>query len=418
MSKAELKEKIKNIIKKNIQLVAVIGFVIGALMISDSLKSNHDIAKNDRTSDRVIFVENKIISPEKHRVSFETTGNVEARGEIEIVAQVGGRIVDVHESFFSGGNFKKDEVLFQIDPRDFEFEVSNLEAQVAKAQTVLELEIAESKAALFEWKQINNDKKAPKLVAREPQLAEAKSNLKSAKASLGNAKLNLERTKFTLPFDGKVLDSSVALGGYISAGQSYGTVFDINSLEVRASLEDNKLRWLLGTNNPEITISTTYLGQTKEYQGKLKRSASSLNTATRFATVRFGFLEEIDDLLPGVFADIKIRGQQIDNVLLIDPSALQDQSTIWAIENDKLVKIEPEIIYSNSNYFVIKAENKEINVVISRLSGVSEGMKVVSKNVPVLKKQIEEIIKIKDDKDVNIIPETDIEVQTTVDSKE
>lgn len=382
MNKDQLKKKIKKIIKSNIQLVAVIGFVVGSLLISESLKSDYKIAKNDTKEDRIIFVENKVILPIKHRVSFQTTGNIEARGEINTIAEVSGRIIDVHEAFFSGGNFKKDEVLFQIDPRDFQFEVNKLEAEVAKAQTNMDLEIAESKVALYEWKQINSKKKAPELVARKPQLAEAKSNLKSAEAGLGNAKLNFERTKFTLPFDGKVVESSIALGQYINAGQSYGTVFDIGSLEVRASLEDNKLRWLLNSNNPEIKIITTYLGQTQEYQGKLKRSASSLDASTRFATVRFGFLEDVNDLVPGVFADIKIRGEEIDNVLLIPSSALQDQSTIWKIEDNKLVRIEPEIIYSNANYIAIKGEGEEVNVVISRISGVESGMQVETADKP------------------------------------
>src|SRR5690606_3237290 len=110
-----------------------------------------------------------------------------------IVPEVSGRVVFVHAAFFEGGQFAAGEVLFKIDPRDFELEVARREAEVARAQTVLELAEAESSAALGEWKQIHGKRPAPDLVARKPQMAEAAATLKSARAQLEEAKLRLER---------------------------------------------------------------------------------------------------------------------------------------------------------------------------------------------------------------------------------
>jgi RND family efflux transporter MFP subunit len=367
---------IKSKLKNNIQLIVVIAFIVLSLAVSESLKSDYSSEKAGLVQNRTIFVESKIIEPKTHRVSFKVTGNVEARGLINITTEISGRITNVSESFFSGGSFKKGEVLFKIDPRDFQFEVERLEAEVAKAKTSLNLELAESKSAIYEWNQINKNRSAPDLVARKPQLAEAESNLKSAQAQLKNAKLDLERTKFTLPFSGKVVDSTIALGQYIAAGQSYGTVFDAKSLEVKASLEDSKLQWLINSKNPEIKITTKYLGKTQEHLGQLKRSASSMDTSTRFAAVRFGFLEKSPNLLPGIFADIEIKGEEIENALLVPSSALQDNSTMWQIIDNKLAKIDPEIIYSNSDYIVMKGQGQKVDVVVSKISGATEGMVV------------------------------------------
>ena len=172
-----------------IQFILVIVFIAGSFAISFSLQSQKSSAGKNIGKERVVFVSAEVIQPEPYRISFDVTGNVEARADIGIVPQVQGRIIEMNENFFSGGLFKAGETLFRIEPRDFELEVQRLEAEVARARTTFNIEQAESKAALEEWRLINGSKKAPSLVARKPQKDEAWANLKAAKAQLENAKL-------------------------------------------------------------------------------------------------------------------------------------------------------------------------------------------------------------------------------------
>lgn len=364
--------------KGRVQLVLVILFIVGAITLSKIMESSYEPPGDSNGKDRVLFVETKLIESKQHRVSFKTTGVVEAKNEINIVPEISGRVVSVAAAFFEGGTFTENEVLFQIDPRDFELEVQRLEAEVARAQTALDLEQAEANAAVSEWTQLNRDKPAPSLVARQPQLAEAKANLKSAQAQLRNAQLDLERASFLLPFNGRVLNSDIAEGQYVTAGQSYGKVFDRATLEVRASLEGRQLEWLLNTPNPEITFQTKHLGQTQTYQGVLKRGASSLDTSTRFASVRFGFKEESDTLLPGVFSNILVYGPRKEKVMLLPSSALQSQGVVWIVEANQLVRWEPQIIYASDHYIAVEGKTKPVNVVTSRVAGGTEGMNVLT----------------------------------------
>ncbi len=361
-----------------IQLFFVILFIAGAYTISTLLvAAKPEIGKN-MSGDRTLIVETKEVVPGPYRIEFTTTGSIQTRGTVNVVPQVSGRVIEVNDQFFEGGTFAAEDVLFQIEPLDFELDVKRLEAEVARAQTALDLAKAEAQAALAEWKQFNPKKTAPELVARKPQMAEAKANLKAAEAQLEDAKLSLQRTSISMPFAGRVLSSSLEKGQYVVAGQSYGSVFGLDLLEVKASLEDQKLEWLLSAFDPKITITATHMGKTQEYQGYLKRSASFLDPQTRFASVTFGFKGNTQELLTGTFVDILIRGGELQDVMVFPASALQEDGIIWLVgEGNILKKFQPEIIYTDDRHVAVKANGQSsVKAVINKISGATEGTQI------------------------------------------
>ena len=358
-----------------VQLILVITFIAGSFLISGILKSNKQELGAREANNRVLFAQTQVISPAPYQIAFETTGVVEARSEVAVTPQVSGNVIAVNEAFFNGGTFKAGEVLFEIEPLDFELEMRRLQSAVAQARTAFNIEEAESEAAVAEWEQINGDQPVPALVARKPQKAEAWANLKSAKAQLENAELDLKRTKFSLPFAGRVLSADLEKGQYISAGQSYATVYDIDNLEVRVSLKDEQLNWLTASDDADITIEYEHFGEAKRYDGFVKRGVSSLNSQTRFATVSIGFAEKPDDLLPGTFVTLNIQGPQIENAVALPVSALQKSNKIWAVDDEnRLYMPETNIVFNDDENVVVKGVGEPIEVVISKLPGAIEGM--------------------------------------------
>ena len=360
-----------------IQLGLVIVFIATSFFVSKALNGNKRALTSRSAETRSIFAETKDIAPDVFQISFKTTGIVQARAEVSVVPQVSGRIVMVNDAFFSGGQFEKDEVLFEIEPIDYELEVQRLESVVAQARTQFNLEEAEAAVANAEWKQINGDKPVPYLVARKPQKAEAWANLKAAKAQLENAKLALKRTKFSLPFAGHVLSSDLEKGQFVSANQSYGRVYDAASLEVQSSLEDKQLNWLLDSKDPDVKIQLTNRGETKEYNSVLKRGVSSLNPQTRFASVSFGFKDIPETLVPGVFVELAVQGPKLDQVLAVPLSALQKGDIVWAVdEQAKLYEIKGETVFANEDYVVLRGVDKAARIVTSKMPGAIAGMEI------------------------------------------
>ncbi len=365
--------------KGYIQLFFVVAFIVASFVISSLLETKRTPTGKNSASERKLFVETREIKPGPYSIAFETTGLIEARANVNIVPEVSGRVTSINDQFFEGGVFKAGRTLFQIEPRDMQLEVQQLKAKIAQAYTNYSLEKAESAAADEEWKQLNGDMPMPNLVARKPQIAEALANIKAAEAALQKAQLDLRRTRFTLPFNGRVLSSNLEKGQYVAAGQSYGQAFDISALEVSASLEDKQLEWLLSVQNPDISISATYLGVEKVYKGILKRSPASFDAKTRFATVRFGFGQVITDLLPGVFVTLKIQGPELQNIAVLSGQCLQKDGLVWAVDAEgKLRSLKPEIAYADGEQLAISNMTETMQIVTSRLSGATEGAAALS----------------------------------------
>jgi len=366
----------RHVVMGFIQLILVIAFVVGSFMISAMLKASKEPVGERAAESRVLFADTKKITPAPYRIAFETTGVVGSRSNLSIVPQVGGKVVSVNENFYDGGSFEADEVLFEVEAVDFELELRRLQSSVAQARTAYNLEEAESAAAIAEWKQIHPNKPAPYLVARKPQKAEAWANLKAAKAQLENARLDLKRAKFSLPFAGRVLSANLEVGQVISPGQSYGSVYDVQNLEVQTSLKDDQLNWLLRSETPDITIRYEHLGETKTAKGILKRGASSLNSQTRFAPVSIGFETPPENLIPGIFVELDIKGPIISNALSIPAAALQKGKVIWSLDaENKLQAVNQEIVFSNDEHVVIQSSSA-MNIITSKMPGAIEGILV------------------------------------------
>ena len=372
------------IIKKKIkpgkfQLAIVILFIIISFVLSKMFENDSMENQNYVSSERLLYAKIKNITPAEHQISFTTSATVEAKHEVGIIPQVSGRIVWVNEKLFKGEAFDKNEPLFEIDRSDYDLEVVQFDAEVAKANTALNIELAETKVAIDEWKQFNGDLDAPDLVTRKPHLIEAHSRLKAALAQREKARLNLSRTIYKLPFNGQVIESNMAEGQFVMTGQAYGKVYDNRSMELHSFMSDKQLKWLLNSHDSGIEIIIMSYGTEKIFKGHLRRNATSVDKSTRFAHVRFAFNEPPTQILIGSFAKINVKGELHKNAAIIPSHALQKDGKILIVNNDNIIsKFQPEIIQTMDKHIAIKGLNKPFKVIVNNMPGAIDGMKVAT----------------------------------------
>jgi len=365
-------------LKGYIQLIFVVIFIAASLIVNSSLQSKKTVGSFKKEK-KDFYVKVIDVKTQNKRLEVNLSGIFKAQLEVDITPQVSGRVIKVDKQFFKGGVFIKDQILFEIEPQDYILEVNRLESEVRKSETTYDIERAEAKAALLEWYQLHPDKRvAPDLVARKPQLREALANLRAAQSLMQNAKLDLQRTKFRLPFSGRVLDSSVYEGQYLSASQSYGRVYDVTSMEIESAITDSQAAIFSDSGSEiEVNIETQYLGSNYKYKGILKRAFSEYEKNTRFGRVIFAIDGQCSNkLFPGIFAKINVLGKEIKDVMVLPISALQNGNKIWHVQNNSLKELKAEIIYSDDKEVVIKSDLKSAKVVYGKISGGFESMKV------------------------------------------
>lgn len=231
------------------------------------------------------------------------TGTVRPAREIELTAEVGGRLVGVSDALVSGGRFEAGATLARIDPADYRSAVQQAEAQVTQAKVRLLQAQEEAGAAREDYERLQaqtgetptpDSTELGRLLFNEPQVAEAESNLQSAEASLKTARTNLERTRLQVPFRGMVRQKQADLGAYVAPGTPIATVYGTEEAEIVVSLPSRKAAlienlWAAGTPSSDAqlpaTVTTEYGGAEFAWRGRVHRVEGAISEQTRTVDV-------------------------------------------------------------------------------------------------------------------------------------
>jgi RND family efflux transporter MFP subunit len=364
-----------------LQLILVVSFFLFAVVVSSLLSGTDRTPTLKDEEEFAPLVNSTIVNPETQRIEIVGSGAVSSQVDVQIIPQVQGRVDWLSAVMRQGGSFLKDEVLFRIEARDFELEVERRRAEVASARTNLQLEEAEGLAATREWEEITPGEPVPALVARKPQIRDRRAALASAQAQLARAQLDLDRTNFSLPFNGRVVSSNVELGQFMATGQSYGSVYSLDGLEVTVPLADKDLKWLQPLDNVEAIIQTSYLGVDRMIRARAARVSAQLDAQTRFASVIVSLgenagTEDTLPLVPGVFVSVTFFGPELDNLVTVPTAAVQENGKIWTVVDQRLKSAQPEIVQTGPTTSLIRGLAAGTEILLSNVPGAVENMAV------------------------------------------
>jgi RND family efflux transporter MFP subunit len=284
------------------------------------------------------------------RLSVTTQGEVRPRVQINLVPEVGGKIVYVSPNFIDGGIIRKGETLIRIDPSDYEVSVISAEANLANAQQALTREIAEGEIARADLAELSPGGTPSPLALRQPQRQQAEAAVKASEAELRRANLQLERTSVRAPFDGRVSSKSSDIGQFVSPGFQLGEIFSTDSIEVRLPLTDADLAKIdlpiafvakdLATA-PKVTLSTTLSGERREWEARIVRTDATYDTQTR---ALFAIAEVIDPfgrgakdgvpLAPGLFVDAEVEGRAIEGAVVLPRDGLRPRNEVYVVDTE------------------------------------------------------------------------------------
>lgn len=182
----------------------------------------------------------------------QSTGKVKPLKEVQIGAQVSGRVVKVSVDFNS--TVKKGDVLAEIDPRLFGAQVSQNRAQIdaAKAQ----LKRAQASLAIAETTLHRLERLVKENLSTQAEVDQAQGNRDVARADvaageamlvqldaqLASASTTLQYTRITSPIDGVVITRSIDPGQTVASSFAAPVLFvlapDLTLMQVLADVDE------------------------------------------------------------------------------------------------------------------------------------------------------------------------------------
>jgi len=322
-------------------------------------------------------------------------GTVRPRAEIDVSAQISGKVAWVSPSFQGGGRVAAGQAFFRIDDADYRNRVQQARANVAAQEVALlraeeDARIARAEYELFRKRDPEAvPGEANPLALREPQLAAAGAALARDSAALADAELALARTEVLAPFNGIVRNESVAVGQFVAAGQGVGRFYATDAVEVVVPVSDADAAlipdlWRLsagdGDRRVRATVSAEYGERSHDREGYVDRAEAALDEQTRtidvIVRVPRPFSGAGPPLLVGQFVEVRIEGAAPERYFTVPRAALRTGNEVWALRAGNLVAIVPVEVLQRSDdaVYVTGALEPGQAVVVSGIRIATEGM--------------------------------------------
>lgn len=374
------------------KIILPVAILLSAVVIAAILGSMRPPPSRDTPVRPAVLVE--VLEVEKRDETFyvPAQGTVMPRHQTSVVSEVSGRIIDVSPRLVAGGYFQAGEVMLRVDPADYEADLEDAKANLARAQAAVAQERALGRVAEAEWRSIEAGE-IPELGLRQPQLASELANLRSAEARLMRAERNLERTEVRAPFDGVLSNRAVNLGQFISMNTVVGTLFGTELAEVRVPLTDYDLSFLdldaidsEVPGGPEVTLRAQVAGQIHEWKGEIVRTEGILDSGSR---VTYGVIEVRDPynryelahprpLNFGRYVVADIRGVTAPGLVKLPRYAMNADGNVWVVSDERMLELRAVSLYRSAQNYVYVREGLKNGerVMLTQLDNPLPGMRV------------------------------------------
>jgi len=328
------------------------------------------------------------------QVIVSGTGSAQSRYEVGITPQVKGRVSEISPQMVVGGVFREGELLFAVEEVDYQLAIALAQSSLAQAE--LELLRNENLADLArkEWHALNTDSvvEPNPLVVYEPQLKSARAQRDAALANVEQAELNLQRTRVFAPFNCYVRSEQLEIGQFLNVGSPVATVVGTDQIEIVVPLPLDELIWLQVPrkgSQQKGSLAKVELqsgGQTFQWQGAITRALGEIDPRNRMArvvvTVEEPFSPDTGDakllknLLPGMFVEVHLQGEELADVIAVPRGALHDNDTLWIVDDGNRLHIRAvDILRRERDEVLIRSGlDASEKIVLTNLSGAAEGM--------------------------------------------
>jgi membrane fusion protein, multidrug efflux system len=279
-------------------------------------------------------------------VEVRAIGNGEAYSTIGVKSLVAGQLVHVY--FTEGDYVRKDQPLFQVDPRPFQEALKLAEANLAKdAATAANAEAdAKRYQELFRQGIVARQDNELKQATHQALVA----TLAADRAAIDNAKLQLDYCNIVSPIEGRTGNVMVKEGNVIKANDvSLVNINQIHPIYVSFSVPEKEFPEINKRLADHLTVQAIPAGGDTSHplQGALTFADNSVDQTTGTIRLKATFENNDNRLWPGQFANVTLLVTTQPNAILVPSEAVQTGQNgqyVFVVKPDLKVEMRPVVL--------------------------------------------------------------------------
>ena len=324
----------------------------------------------------------------------EFVGQVYGYSDIPIRARVTGFLEGIH--FKEGLKVKKGQLLYNIDPQEYQSKVATQESLLAEAKTSL----AKAESDLSRIKPLAkiNAVSQSDLDAAQAEYDAAVSYVNAMASNLQFAKINLSYCWIKSPINGIIGKTKARVGEFVGKSPNpviLNTVSIIDTVRVefflpeadyirlaRAYKESDQSTQNASTVREQNLRLILADGSTFKYEGYINFINREVDPQTGSLLVQTTFPNPERLLKPGQYAKVVVKMKEVKGALLIPQRCvmeLQGQHSVYVVTDDSIVENRQIVTGERIGdlWLIKKGLKPDDKVVIDALQKVNSGLKVI-----------------------------------------
>lgn len=304
-------------------------------------------------------------------------GRLEAPQMASLRAAVTADVAEVY--VFDGEYVEQGDVLIELDPREAQLAVEQAVAELALIDAQIDAEksqlqrnqallgtqqqlvdlakAAVNRAEKLQQSQLSSQALLDESVSLQAQqslelkqrqfdiqdhpirIAQLQANRQQAQAQLDRAELDLSRTVIEAPFSGRITNRQIAKGDRVQVGDALMTLYDMQQLELRASIPQRYLADIYSVLETQRLIATAEVSG-QQYEFELQRLSGEVNANVAGRDGLFRLQGDPGALAAGQFVSAQLDLPVRQDTVAIPYSALYGLDRVYRVSNNQLEAVQ------------------------------------------------------------------------------
>lgn len=248
-----------------------------------------------------------------------TNGNLLPDEEVDLSFETSGKITEIN--FTEGAQVKKGQLLAKVNDKPLQAQLKKLEAQLKLAQD----RVFRQNALLV------------KDAVSKEAYEQVKTDLAALNADIELVKANIAQTELRAPFDGVIGLRLVSEGAYASPNTVVAKLTKISPIKIDFSVPERYARQIVKGTPLTFTVE----GKLQEFHATVYATESKVDPVTRTLPIRARYENSNGALLPGRYANVRIRMNEIPRAIAVPSEAIVPEMGIDKVFLYKSGKVQP-----------------------------------------------------------------------------
>jgi multidrug efflux system membrane fusion protein len=334
--------------RKRKPLTVLVPLLLLAVLATSCSQSNRTPSTARANAPQTVPVTVALAQQEDLPIYLNGLGSVQANYTVNVKSRVDGQLVEV--KFREGEFVKKGDLLAVIDPRPYQVQLDQAQAQLFRDQASLkdaQLNYERYKSLLTESGAMSQQQ----VDTQQSTVNQLQGTVRNDQALVDSAKLNLSYCHITAPESGRIGLRQVDPGNIVHAADANPMIIvtQLQPIAVLFTLPEDQLQTVSGRMQKGTLTVDAYSrdDQTKLTSGKLLTIDNQIDATTGTGKLKAIFENRNNELWPNQFVNIHLLLETRKNATVIPTAAVQrgpQGQYVFAVKPDKTVEVRPVTI--------------------------------------------------------------------------